>query len=97
MGHRLLGPPTGLTGVSGFVTREIREATAGAAAAIFMSSGRLVLDHEVLKEPVASGAGFCHNRYVRPDRNYDYVDCGSDAQGQDVTDNTLSFGVSVDL
>ncbi|MGH8611158.1 MAG: outer membrane beta-barrel protein [Gammaproteobacteria bacterium] len=42
--------PTGLTTVSAFVTRgEIIETTADGAAAIFETSGRLVLDHELLR------------------------------------------------
>ncbi len=41
--------PTGLTTASAFITREIIETTADAAAAIFETSGRLVLDHELLR------------------------------------------------
>lgn len=120
-GASLIWTPTGLTTVSAFVTREIIETTVGGAAAIFETSGRLVLDHELLRNLLLQarvsvidddfqgidrsdtyiaagfGANYLMNRYVRLDLNYDYLDGGSDAQGQDFTDNTVSFGVSVHL
>jgi hypothetical protein len=41
--------PTGLTTVTASITREITETTVGTAAAIFETAGRLVLDHELLR------------------------------------------------
>ncbi len=120
-GASLTWTPTGLTTVSASITREIIETTAGAAAGIFETSGRLVLDHELLRNLLLQarvsvvdddfqgidrsdtyiaaglGANYLMNRYLRLDLNYDYLDRGSDAQGQDFVDNKISLGMLVQI
>lgn len=113
--------PTGLTTLSASIAREVIETTRSGAAGIFETSGRLVLDHELLRNLLLQarvsvieddfqgidrsdtyiaagfGANYLMNRYIRLDLNYDYLDRRSDAQGEDFTDNTVSFGVSAHL
>ncbi len=113
--------PTGLTTVSAAITREIVETTVDQSASIFETAGRLVLDHELLRNLLLQarvsvtdddfqgversdtyvGAGFSANylmnRYLRLDLQYDHLRGDSDAQGEDFVDNTITFGILVQI
>lgn len=113
--------PTGLTTVSAAFTREIVETTVDQSSGIFETAGRLVLDHELLRNLLLQarvsvtdddyqgvdrsdtyvGAGFSANylmnRYLRLDLQYDHLRADSDAQGEDFVDNTITFGILVQI
>lgn len=69
--------PTGLTTVTGTVTREIRETTVGTSSSIFETSGSLMVDHELLRNLLLQGRIFViDDNFEGIDRSDTYIRAG---------------------